>query len=163
MTSIETVKQDFGSSELNDVYANLDLSTREIIDKIKNDKIKIQLLKDISNPELNDLFNSWHHHSRFSDIRASETLDKINHSISGAHAYLKAADKLVLSKCSAINTLPPVIPMLSFFMCSKPNSLQSFWYSLVVDKSVELSSKNLSVFSIKSESYSNILLIKVSN
>ena len=49
MTSIETVKQDFGSSELNDVYANLDLSTREIIDKIKNDKIKIQLLKDISN------------------------------------------------------------------------------------------------------------------
>ena len=58
MTSIETVKQDFGSSELNDVYANLDLSTREIIDKIKNDKIKIQLLKDISNPELNDLFNT---------------------------------------------------------------------------------------------------------
>ena len=58
MTSIETVKQDFGSSELNDVYANLDVSTKAKFDTIKNDKIKIQLLKDISNPELSVLFNN---------------------------------------------------------------------------------------------------------
>ena len=58
MSSIEPVKQDFGTSELNEVYANLDGVTKENFDKIKNEKIKIQLLKDISNPELSDLFNS---------------------------------------------------------------------------------------------------------
>ena len=51
------ITQDFGSSELNTVYANLDGPTKEKIDKIKNEKIKINLLTDISNPELNDLFN----------------------------------------------------------------------------------------------------------
>jgi hypothetical protein len=62
MSSIEPkinpIIQDFGSSELNEVYANLDGPTREKIDKIKNEQVKINLLKDISNPELNDLFNS---------------------------------------------------------------------------------------------------------
>jgi len=52
------ITQDFGSSELNTVYANLDGPTKEKIDKIKNEKVKINLLTDISNPELNDLFNS---------------------------------------------------------------------------------------------------------
>jgi hypothetical protein len=55
------IEQDFGSSELNDVYANLDEPTKEKIDKIKNEKVKINLLKDISNPELNNLFNSLSH------------------------------------------------------------------------------------------------------
>ena len=54
----EPITQDFGSSELNEVYAKLDGPTKETIDKIKNEKIKINLLKDISNPELSDLFNS---------------------------------------------------------------------------------------------------------
>ena len=53
----EPITQDFGSSELNEVYANLDGPTKEKLDKIKNEKVKINLLKDISNPELNDLFN----------------------------------------------------------------------------------------------------------
>jgi len=52
------ITQDYGSSELNTVYANLDGPTKAKFDKIKNEKIKINLLKDISNPELNDLFNS---------------------------------------------------------------------------------------------------------
>jgi hypothetical protein len=51
------ITQDYGS-ELNTVYANLDGPTKAKFDKIKNEKIKINLLKDISNPELNDLFNS---------------------------------------------------------------------------------------------------------
>ena len=60
MSSIEPkpITQDFGSSELNTIYANLDGPTKEKIDKIKNEKVKINLLKDISNPELNQLFNS---------------------------------------------------------------------------------------------------------
>ena len=60
MSSIEPkpITQDFGSSELNTIYANLDGPTKEKFDKIKNEKVKINLLKDISNPELNQLFNS---------------------------------------------------------------------------------------------------------
>ena len=58
MTSIDPKIQDFGNTELNDFYANLDEPTKEKINKIKNQDVKINLLKDMSNPELNDLFNS---------------------------------------------------------------------------------------------------------
>jgi len=51
--------------------------------------------------ELNDLFNSWHHHTRFSDITSIAALEKINSSISEAHTYLKAADKLIITLGSA--------------------------------------------------------------
>ena len=58
MTSIDPKIQDFGNTELNDFYANLDEPTKEKINKIKNQDVKINLLKDMSNPTLNDLFNS---------------------------------------------------------------------------------------------------------
>ena len=48
MSSIEPkpITQDFGSSELNTIYANLDGPTKEKIDKIKNEKVKINLLSN---------------------------------------------------------------------------------------------------------------------
>ena len=58
MTSIDPKIQDFGNTELNEFYNNLDEPTKEKINKIKNQDVKINLLKDMSNPELNDLFNS---------------------------------------------------------------------------------------------------------
>ena len=58
MTSIDPKIQDFGNTELNDFYNNLDEPTKQKINKIKNQDVKINLLKDMSNPELNDLFNS---------------------------------------------------------------------------------------------------------
>ena len=58
MTSIDPKIQDFGNTELNDFYSNLDEPTKEKISKIKNQDVKINLLRDMSNPELNDLFNS---------------------------------------------------------------------------------------------------------
>ena len=58
MTSIDPKIQDFGNTELNDFYANLDEPTKEKINKIKNQDVKINLLRDMSNPVLNDLFNS---------------------------------------------------------------------------------------------------------
>jgi hypothetical protein len=51
--------------------------------------------------ELNELFNSWHHHSRFSDITKDAALNKINKSIKEAHVYLKEANQLVITLGSA--------------------------------------------------------------
>ena len=51
--------------------------------------------------ELNELFNSWHHHSRFSDSTASAALNKINTSIQETHQYLKEAKHLVITLGSA--------------------------------------------------------------
>ncbi len=50
---------------------------------------------------LNELYNSWHHHSRFSDITAEAALKKINESIQEAHVYLKESNQLVITLGSA--------------------------------------------------------------
>ncbi len=50
---------------------------------------------------LNDVWNSWHHHSRFSGITQEEALQKINDSISEAHDFLKKANHLVITLGSA--------------------------------------------------------------
>ncbi len=50
---------------------------------------------------LNELYNSWHHHTRFSDSSPEASLVKINHSIKEAHQYLKVANQLVITLGSA--------------------------------------------------------------
>ncbi|MEI7589420.1 MAG: GSCFA domain-containing protein [Chitinophagia bacterium] len=50
---------------------------------------------------LNDVWNSWNHHSRFSGITPKEALGKINDSIDQAHAFLKTADHMVITLGSA--------------------------------------------------------------
>jgi len=50
---------------------------------------------------LNDVWNSWHHHSRFSGVSQQEALDKINGAIQEAHSYLKSAHQLVITLGSA--------------------------------------------------------------
>ena len=50
---------------------------------------------------LNEVWNSWHHHSRFSGITQQAALDKINGSIQQAHLYLKTAQQLVITLGSA--------------------------------------------------------------
>ena len=51
--------------------------------------------------ELNEVWNSWQHHSRYSGISSKDALDKINHSIAKAHAFLKTADHIVITLGSA--------------------------------------------------------------
>jgi hypothetical protein len=51
--------------------------------------------------ELNELYNSWHHHTRFSDITITASLEKINKSIIDAHQFLKEANQLVITLGSA--------------------------------------------------------------
>ncbi len=49
----------------------------------------------------NEVWHSWKHHSRFSDLRAEAALAKINGSIRGAHEFLKQADFLMITLGSA--------------------------------------------------------------
>lgn len=51
--------------------------------------------------QLNEVWNSWHHHSRFSGITANDALGKINNSITNAHAFLKTANHIVITLGSA--------------------------------------------------------------
>ena len=51
--------------------------------------------------QLNEVWNSWQHHSRFSGINSKEALDKINNSIAKAHTFLKTADHIVITLGSA--------------------------------------------------------------
>ena len=50
---------------------------------------------------LNEVWNSWHHHSRFSGITQEAALEKINESINQAHLFLKTASHLVITLGSA--------------------------------------------------------------
>ena len=46
---------------------------------------------------LNEVWNSWEHHSRFSNINAKECLEGINASQRTAHSFLKEADWLIVT------------------------------------------------------------------
>lgn len=46
---------------------------------------------------LNEVWNSWDHHSRFSNISRSEAVRVINESQQTAHAFLKEADWLIIT------------------------------------------------------------------
>jgi hypothetical protein len=50
---------------------------------------------------LNDVWNSWQHHSRYSGITQEEALQKINNSIQQAHHFLQTANHLVITLGSA--------------------------------------------------------------
>ena len=46
---------------------------------------------------LNEVWNSWDHHSRFSHINPQQCLDAINESISEAHQFLKTTNWLIIT------------------------------------------------------------------
>lgn len=52
---------------------------------------------------LNEVWNSWEHHSRFSNINADECLKNINHSQQQAHRFLKDADWLIITLGSSFS------------------------------------------------------------
>ena len=51
--------------------------------------------------ELNEVWNSWQHHSRYSGITTKDAIEKINNSIAKAHAFLKTANHIVITLGSA--------------------------------------------------------------
>jgi len=92
--------------------------------------------------ELNDLFNSWHHHTRFSDITASATLTKINNSISDAHAYLKGADKLVITLGSAwLYCLTDIAPSGAGLVVANNHKAPANWLEKKLMDPVELAAQ----------------------
>ncbi|MCU7550832.1 GSCFA domain-containing protein [Chitinophagaceae bacterium LB-8] len=52
---------------------------------------------------LNELWQSWQHHSRFSGMDKDRVLEKINRSQNHAHHFLKEADWLIITLGSAFN------------------------------------------------------------
>ena len=52
---------------------------------------------------LNEVWNSWQHHSRFSNISADECLRTINESQQQAHNFLKKADWLIITLGSSFS------------------------------------------------------------
>ena len=52
---------------------------------------------------LNEVWNSWEHHSRFSDINADQCLRIINESQQQAHNFLKGADWLIITLGSSFS------------------------------------------------------------
>lgn len=52
---------------------------------------------------LNEVWNSWEHHSRFSNINANEGLNTINGSQNQAHDFLKQADWLIITLGSSFS------------------------------------------------------------
>ena len=50
---------------------------------------------------LNEVWNSWQHHSRFSNISKQDCLNEINNSQQQAHQFLKDADWLIITLGSA--------------------------------------------------------------
>lgn len=52
---------------------------------------------------LNEVWNSWEHHSRFSDIDKTACLKKVNDSQQAAHHFLKEADWLIITLGSSFS------------------------------------------------------------
>jgi len=52
---------------------------------------------------LNELWNSWHHHSRFSDMNKEVVLQEVNNSVEQAHEFLKNADWVIITLGSAFS------------------------------------------------------------
>lgn len=51
--------------------------------------------------ELNESWHSWKHHSRYSGLTKSDSLQKINTATEDAHAFLKKADQIMITLGSA--------------------------------------------------------------
>jgi hypothetical protein len=52
---------------------------------------------------LNEVWQSWHHHSRFSGIDSDAVVQAINHSQDTAHEFLKTADWIIITLGSAFS------------------------------------------------------------
>jgi hypothetical protein len=90
--------------------------------------------------ELNDLYHSWHHHSRFSDITAEAAMNKINTSINDAHAYLKVADKLIITLGSAwLYCLTEVAPNNAGLVVANNHKAPAQWFTKKLMDPIELS------------------------
>jgi hypothetical protein len=79
---------------------------------------------------LNDIWNSWNHHSRFSGITQQDALNKINASIEQAHSFLKTADHLIITLGSAwLYTLTENAPGATGLIVANNHKAPSNWFT----------------------------------
>ena len=79
---------------------------------------------------LNDVWNSWHHHSRFSGVTQTEALDKMNGAIQEAHSYLKSAHHLVITLGSAwLYTLNENVPNHMGMVVANNHKAPANWFA----------------------------------
>ncbi len=88
---------------------------------------------------LNDVWNSWHHHSRFSGITKAEALEKINNSIGEAHQFLKSANHLIITLGSAwLYTLNENAPQCKGMIVANNHKAPSNWFTKKLMQPAEL-------------------------
>jgi lysophospholipase L1-like esterase len=79
---------------------------------------------------LNDVWNSWHHHSRFSGITPQDALEKINTSINNAHAFLNKANHLIITLGSAwLYTLNENAPSQQGLIVANNHKAPAQWFT----------------------------------
>ena len=77
----------------------------------------------------NELWHSWHHHSRFSAIDQQTALEKINSSILAAHHFLKTANRLVITLGSAwLYHLTPLAPLGAGQVVANNHKAPANWF-----------------------------------
>lgn len=88
---------------------------------------------------LNDVWNSWHHHSRFSGVTKQEALENINKSINEAHHFLKSANHLIITLGSAwLYTLNENAPQYKGTVVANNHKAPSNWFSKKIMQPAEL-------------------------
>jgi hypothetical protein len=79
---------------------------------------------------LNEVWNSWHHHSRFSGITPQEALEKINTSINNAHDFLQKANHLIITLGSAwLYTLNENAPSQHGLIVANNHKAPAQWFN----------------------------------
>jgi hypothetical protein len=100
---------------------------------VQNALIDYMQCKTYTNADLfllNDIWNSWNHHSRFSGITEQEALNKINTSIDQAHHFLKTADHLIITLGSAwLYTLTENAPGAKGLIVANNHKAPSNWFT----------------------------------
>ena len=79
---------------------------------------------------LNEVWNSWHHHSRFSDVSQAAALEKINSAIQASHTFLQSAKQLVITLGSAwLYTLNENAPNNKGLVVANNHKAPSNWFT----------------------------------
>ena len=88
---------------------------------------------------LNEVWNSWNHHSRFSGIAPNDALVKINQSINEAHSFLKKTNHLIITLGSAwLYTLNENAPSHHGVIVANNHKAPAQWFTKKLMSAVEL-------------------------
>ncbi len=79
--------------------------------------------------KLNDVWNSWNHHSRFSNVYQVDALAKINTAIHNAYQFLKTANHLVITLGSAwLYELTELAPLSEGQVVANNHKAPATWF-----------------------------------